>query len=205
VPTWLLFIDLSEALDCRGMKAWMGDGEHESSTRDEHSRESREQRADFGQVHDGIVQTALLNRFDPRDRRASALAASTTWYSTAASREVRSRSGFVRTMGSPPAADTRCRPVADTFVAKMIVPSGPHVAPRGPPPSTGPIVTGGPPVMATFLSRLRHSDSQAFSAGPMPRETIMCLLGLHVPVQFIQGNGDRVVAAQMAGIYETDH
>ena len=55
------------------------------------------------------------------------------------------------TVGSPPAADTRCRPVADESVAKMIVPSGPHVAPRGPPPSTAPIVTGGPPVIATFL------------------------------------------------------
>src|SRR5438445_9356488 len=35
--------------------------------------------------------------------------------------------------------------------------------------------------------------------GPMPRETIASLLGLDVPVQFIQGNGDRVVLAQMAG------
>src|SRR6266478_3320363 len=35
--------------------------------------------------------------------------------------------------------------------------------------------------------------------GPMPRETIACLLGLDIPVQFIQGNGDRVVLAQKAG------
>ncbi len=35
--------------------------------------------------------------------------------------------------------------------------------------------------------------------GPMPRETITCLLDLDVPVQFIQGNGDRVVLAQMRG------
>jgi putative phosphoesterase len=35
--------------------------------------------------------------------------------------------------------------------------------------------------------------------GPMPRETIKCLLDLDMPIQFIQGNGDRVVAAQMAG------
>jgi putative phosphoesterase len=34
--------------------------------------------------------------------------------------------------------------------------------------------------------------------GPMPRETIRCL-GLEIPVQFIQGNGDREVLAQMAG------
>jgi predicted phosphodiesterase len=39
--------------------------------------------------------------------------------------------------------------------------------------------------------------------GPMPRETIACLLGLDIPVQFIQGNGDREVLAQMAGT-ETD-
>lgn len=35
--------------------------------------------------------------------------------------------------------------------------------------------------------------------GPMPRETIKCLQELDIPVQFIQGNGDRVVLAQMAG------
>ncbi|MBI3491630.1 MAG: metallophosphoesterase family protein [Acidobacteria bacterium] len=35
--------------------------------------------------------------------------------------------------------------------------------------------------------------------GPMPRETIACLLDLDVPVQFIRGNGDRVVLAQMTG------
>jgi putative phosphoesterase len=35
--------------------------------------------------------------------------------------------------------------------------------------------------------------------GPMPRETLTCLLNLDIPVQFIQGNGDRVVLAQMAG------
>ena len=35
--------------------------------------------------------------------------------------------------------------------------------------------------------------------GPMPRETLACLLDLDIPVQFIRGNGDRVVRAQMAG------
>lgn len=35
--------------------------------------------------------------------------------------------------------------------------------------------------------------------GPMPGETLACLLGLEMPVQFIQGNGDREVLAQMAG------
>ena len=35
--------------------------------------------------------------------------------------------------------------------------------------------------------------------GPMPRETLTRLLELDLPVQFIHGNGDRVVVAQMAG------
>jgi diadenosine tetraphosphatase ApaH/serine/threonine PP2A family protein phosphatase len=34
----------------------------------------------------------------------------------------------------------------------------------------------------------------------MPRETLMCLLGLDIPVQFIQGNGEVAVLAQMAGM-----
>jgi putative phosphoesterase len=35
--------------------------------------------------------------------------------------------------------------------------------------------------------------------GPMPRETLACLLDLNIPVQFIQGNGDREILAQLAG------
>jgi predicted phosphodiesterase len=35
--------------------------------------------------------------------------------------------------------------------------------------------------------------------GPMPRETLAYLLGLDIPMQFIQGNGDRVVLEQRAG------
>src|SRR5918999_4759096 len=35
--------------------------------------------------------------------------------------------------------------------------------------------------------------------GPMPRETLAYLLELDIPVQFIQGNGDRVVLACMRG------
>jgi predicted phosphodiesterase len=37
-------------------------------------------------------------------------------------------------------------------------------------------------------------------AGPMPRETLACLTNLALPVHFIQGNADREVVAQMAGI-----
>jgi predicted phosphodiesterase len=35
--------------------------------------------------------------------------------------------------------------------------------------------------------------------GPMPRESLDCLFALDIPVQFIHGNGDRVVLAQMGG------
>lgn len=35
--------------------------------------------------------------------------------------------------------------------------------------------------------------------GPMPRETLTCLLNLDVPVQFIQGNCEVAALAQMAG------
>jgi len=35
--------------------------------------------------------------------------------------------------------------------------------------------------------------------GPMPAETLACLSDLDLPVQFIHGNGERVVLAQMAG------
>jgi predicted phosphodiesterase len=39
--------------------------------------------------------------------------------------------------------------------------------------------------------------------GPLPCETIQCLLDLDIPAQFIHGNGDREVLAQMSGV-ETD-
>jgi diadenosine tetraphosphatase ApaH/serine/threonine PP2A family protein phosphatase len=35
--------------------------------------------------------------------------------------------------------------------------------------------------------------------GPMPRESLACLLNLDVPVQFIRGNGEVAVLAQLAG------
>jgi predicted phosphodiesterase len=35
--------------------------------------------------------------------------------------------------------------------------------------------------------------------GPMPRETLACLVNLDLPVHFIQGNGEVAVLAQMAG------
>jgi putative phosphoesterase len=35
--------------------------------------------------------------------------------------------------------------------------------------------------------------------GPMPRETLSCLMAFETSVRFIHGNGDRVVAAHLAG------
>ncbi len=35
--------------------------------------------------------------------------------------------------------------------------------------------------------------------GPMPRETIACLLSLEIPVEFIRGNGESAVLAEMSG------
>jgi putative phosphoesterase len=39
--------------------------------------------------------------------------------------------------------------------------------------------------------------------GPMPRETLTCLLNLDIPVQFIKGNGDREVIAPTGAVPET--
>ena len=36
--------------------------------------------------------------------------------------------------------------------------------------------------------------------GPMARESLECLVGLSIPVRFIQGNGDRVVLEQRSGV-----
>jgi predicted phosphodiesterase len=35
--------------------------------------------------------------------------------------------------------------------------------------------------------------------GPMPRETLACLMALEIPVRFIHGNGERIVATCLAG------
>lgn len=65
------------------------------------------------------------------------------------------------------------------------------------------------PALEAALDEIRQADVDRIVVGgdvlpgPMPRETISCLLDLHVPVQFIQGNGDREVLARMEGT-ETD-
>jgi putative phosphoesterase len=39
--------------------------------------------------------------------------------------------------------------------------------------------------------------------GPMPRETLDCLFNLDVPIDFIRGNGDRIVRDAYAGVDDT--
>jgi putative phosphoesterase len=65
------------------------------------------------------------------------------------------------------------------------------------------------PALEAVLQDIRQAEVDSIVVGgdvlpgPMPRETIGCLLDLDMPVQFIQGNGDREVLALMEG-RETD-
>ena len=65
------------------------------------------------------------------------------------------------------------------------------------------------PALEAVLQDIRQAEADHLVVGgdvlpgPMPRETIACLLDLDIPVQFVQGNGDREVLAQMEGA-ETD-
>jgi putative phosphoesterase len=66
-------------------------------------------------------------------------------------------------------------------------------------------IHGNLPALEAVLQDIRQADVDQVVVGgdvlpgPMPRETIACLLDLDIPVQFIQGNGDREVLAQKAG------
>jgi putative phosphoesterase len=70
-------------------------------------------------------------------------------------------------------------------------------------------IHGNLPALEAVLQDIRraHVDHVVVGGdvfpGPWPNETFRCLLQLEVPVQFIHGNGDREVLAQMAGT-ETD-
>jgi putative phosphoesterase len=61
------------------------------------------------------------------------------------------------------------------------------------------------PALEAVLEDIRQADVDHVVVGgdvlpgPMPREAITCLLALDVPVQFIQGNGDREVLAARKG------
>lgn len=66
-------------------------------------------------------------------------------------------------------------------------------------------IHGNLPALEAVLQDIRQAEVERIVVGgdvlpgPMPRETIGCLLDLDIPVQFIQGNGDREVLALMRG------
>jgi putative phosphoesterase len=66
-------------------------------------------------------------------------------------------------------------------------------------------IHGNLPALEAVLQEITHAEVDLIVvggdvvAGPMPRETLERLLGLHVPVRFIQGNADREVVEQMKG------
>jgi len=66
-------------------------------------------------------------------------------------------------------------------------------------------IHGNLPALEAVLQDIRQAEVDHVVVGgdvfpgPMPFETLTRLLDLNIPVQFIHGNGDRVVLAQMAG------
>jgi putative phosphoesterase len=66
-------------------------------------------------------------------------------------------------------------------------------------------IHGNLPALEAVIQDIRHEKVDRVVvggdvvSGPMPRETLTCLLGLDIPVQFIQGNCEVAVLAQMAG------
>lgn len=61
------------------------------------------------------------------------------------------------------------------------------------------------PALEAVLQDIRRAEVDEIVVGgdvlpgPMPRETIKCLLDLDIPVEFIQGNGDPEVLAVTSG------
>lgn len=70
-------------------------------------------------------------------------------------------------------------------------------------------IHGNLPALEAVLEDVRRADVDLVVVGgdvlpgPMPRETLTCLLDLEVPVQFIQGNGDREVRAPTGAVPES--
>jgi predicted phosphodiesterase len=66
-------------------------------------------------------------------------------------------------------------------------------------------IHGNLPALEAVLQDVRQAEVERLVfggdvvPGPMPRETLTWLLNLDIPVQFIQGNGEVAVLAQMAG------
>jgi len=66
-------------------------------------------------------------------------------------------------------------------------------------------IHGNLPALEATLRAVRQASADAIVVGgdvlpgPMPYETLACLMALDLPVRFIRGNGDRVVATHLAG------
>src|SRR5437763_615474 len=66
-------------------------------------------------------------------------------------------------------------------------------------------IHGNLPALEAVLQDIRHAEVDQIVVGgdvlpgPMPRETLHCLLDLEIPVQFIRGNGEREVLALLSG------
>jgi diadenosine tetraphosphatase ApaH/serine/threonine PP2A family protein phosphatase len=66
-------------------------------------------------------------------------------------------------------------------------------------------IHGNFPALAAVVEAIRLAGADRLVVGgdvvpgPMPCETLACLLDLDIPVQFIQGNGEVAVLAQMTG------
>src|SRR5260370_14399378 len=66
-------------------------------------------------------------------------------------------------------------------------------------------IHGNLPALEAVLQDIRQAKVELVVVGgdvvpgPMPRETLACLLNLDIPVRFIQGNGEIDALAEMAG------
>ncbi|MGH7712885.1 MAG: metallophosphoesterase family protein [Gemmatimonadaceae bacterium] len=71
-------------------------------------------------------------------------------------------------------------------------------------------IHGNLPALEAVLEEIRQAGVDRVVVGgdvvpgPMPRESLAALRGLEIPVQFIQGNGERVVLGQIAGVEATE-
>lgn len=71
-------------------------------------------------------------------------------------------------------------------------------------------IHGNRPALEAVLDDVRQANVDRIVIGgdvlpgPMPRETLECLLAVDLPIQFIHGNGDRVVLGQMRGKEPTE-
>src|SRR4051812_28758439 len=71
-------------------------------------------------------------------------------------------------------------------------------------------IHGNLPALEAVLADVRQAGADEIVVGgdvlpgPIPRESLECLLDLDIPVRFIRGNGDRVVLGAMRGEEPTE-